>query len=131
MSSLHRTKRHRYLRLLPWHRTAHDQYLHYILDRSGVLYGTPATPSNAPRPSRPTNGNTTTAVSGTIGMLGVGGATTAVLKTQLLLALVFIVITGIACAGLMAGISFTRSAHRADQSADTPHNSALAEHTRR
>ncbi|MET7714820.1 hypothetical protein [Streptomyces sp. NPDC005407] len=131
MSFIDRTGWRRVLRLLPWRRATHDEYLHYLLNRAGMPYSRQPSSGTSRGKSRSGRSTGPVVVTGSIGVLGVGGVTASALKDQLLLAVVFIAIIAICVASLISGINVSRPGNRTDHHADAPHSSALAEHTRR
>lgn len=131
MKSTHPAGWRRFLRLLPWRRGAHDAYLSSVLADAGVKHDAPQrTPlPHDGRSARTRRADQPLALTGSIGVLGLGGATASALKEQFLIAVVFVVILAICLIGVISG-AVGRSSPRTDSSS-TPHKTALTEQSHR
>ncbi|MFD5670467.1 hypothetical protein ACN6LC_007049 [Streptomyces violaceoruber] len=122
----------RFLRLLPWRRTPHEKYLASLLESVGVVYDVPSKTTTHKDRSNKTRrtANQHLALDGSIGILGLGGATSSALKDQFLLTVVFIVILVLCLIGLISGAT-GRATVRSVSTTGTPHNATLTEQPQR
>ncbi|KOV70061.1 hypothetical protein ADL00_09960 [Streptomyces sp. AS58] len=122
----------RFLRLLPWRRTPHDEYLAALLGSAGVVYDVPSkTATHKSRSDKARRAaNQHLALDGSIGILGLGGATSSALKDQLLLTVVFIVILALCFISLISGAT-GRATARSVSPAGAPQNATLTDQPQR
>lgn len=121
----------RLFRLLPWRRTSHDEYLASLLKSAGVVYDRPfksATQKARSDKSRRA-ANQHLALDGSIGILGLGGATSTALKDQFLLTIVFVVILALCLISLISGVTGRATARSANPTG-APHHTTLTEQPR-
>lgn len=120
----------RLFRLLPWRRTSHDEYLASLLKSAGVVYDRPSkAATHNTRSDKSRAANQHLALDGSIGILGLGGATSTALKDQFLLSVVFVVILALCLISLISGATGRATARSANPSG-APHNTTLTEQPR-